>query len=72
MEYNFREIEQKWQHTWAAEKTYHVEADDTKKKFYVLNMFPYPSGPDCTWDTRSDILLQTSMHATNAHAVTTC
>ena len=44
MEYNFREIEQKWQHTWAAEKTYHVEADDTKKKFYVLNMFPYPSG----------------------------
>ena len=44
MEYNFREIEQKWQKTWAAEKTYHVEADATKEKFYVLNMFPYPSG----------------------------
>lgn len=44
MEYNFRKIEQKWQKTWAAEKTYHVEADATKEKFYVLNMFPYPSG----------------------------
>ncbi len=44
MEYNFREIEQKWQKTWAAEKTYHVEIDHTKEKFYVLNMFPYPSG----------------------------
>ena len=44
MEYNFRDIEQKWQNTWAAEKTYHVEIDEQKKKFYVLNMFPYPSG----------------------------
>ena len=44
MEYNFREIEQKWQQTWATEKTYHVEIDENKKKFYVLNMFPYPSG----------------------------
>ena len=44
MEYNFREIEQKWQRTWASEKTYHVEIDENKKKFYVLNMFPYPSG----------------------------
>ncbi len=44
MEYNFREIEQKWQKTWAEEKTYHVEIDPEKKKFYVLNMFPYPSG----------------------------
>ena len=44
MEYNFREIEQKWQRTWATEKTYHVEIDENKKKIYVLNMFPYPSG----------------------------
>ena len=44
MEYNFREIEKKWQAKWAAEKTYHVEPDASKKKFYVLNMFPYPSG----------------------------
>ena len=44
MDYNFRDIEQRWQHTWATEKTYHVEADGTKPKFYVLNMFPYPSG----------------------------
>ena len=44
MEYNFREIEKKWQAKWAAEKTYHVEPDASKEKFYVLNMFPYPSG----------------------------
>ena len=44
MDYNFREIEKKWQAKWAAEKTYHVEPDASKEKFYVLNMFPYPSG----------------------------
>lgn len=44
MEYNFREIERKWREKWAADKTYHVEASDAKPKFYVLNMFPYPSG----------------------------
>ena len=44
MEYNFREIEKKWQKEWATRQTYHVEADPAKKKFYVLNMFPYPSG----------------------------
>lgn len=44
MEYNFIDIEKKWQKNWATEKTYHVEIDENKKKFYVLNMFPYPSG----------------------------
>ena len=44
MEYNFREIEQKWQQKWVEEKTYHVVEDKSKPKFYVLNMFPYPSG----------------------------
>lgn len=44
MDYNFREIEQHWQHTWAAEKTYHVTEDTARPKYYVLNMFPYPSG----------------------------
>ena len=44
MDYNFRDIEKKWQHNWATEKTYHVEPIGTKPKFYVLNMFPYPSG----------------------------
>ena len=44
MEYNFREIEQKWQKRWVEMKTYRVTEDETKKKFYVLNMFPYPSG----------------------------
>ena len=44
MEYNFREIEKKWQARWAAEQTYHVEHNADKQKFYVLNMFPYPSG----------------------------
>ena len=44
MDYNFREIEQKWQKRWVENGTYRVVEDKTKKKFYVLNMFPYPSG----------------------------
>ena len=44
MEYNFREIEKKWQSQWVKDKTYHTTEDSQKKKFYVLNMFPYPSG----------------------------
>ncbi len=44
MEYNFKDIEQKWQKRWVEMKTYRVTEDPTKKKFYVLNMFPYPSG----------------------------
>ena len=44
MEYNFREIEQKWRRIWAEQQTYKVETDENKEKFYVLNMFPYPSG----------------------------
>lgn len=44
MDYNFKEIERKWRQNWAEEKTYHVEMDEKKEKFYVLNMFPYPSG----------------------------
>jgi len=44
MEYNFREIEKKWQQRWVEQKTYRVVEDASKKKFYVLNMFPYPSG----------------------------
>ena len=44
MDYNFREIEKKWQQNWAENKTYHVTEEKKKKKFYVLNMFPYPSG----------------------------
>ena len=44
MEYNFQEIEKKWRNYWATNKTYHVKEDDARKKFYVLNMFPYPSG----------------------------
>ena len=44
MEYNFREIEKKWREQWAAEQTYHVEPSNDKPKYYVLNMFPYPSG----------------------------
>ncbi len=44
MEYNFKEIEQKWQAAWAADKTYHVTEDNSRPKYYVLNMFPYPSG----------------------------
>ena len=44
MEYNFREIEKRWQSQWVKDKTYHTTEDPAKEKFYVLNMFPYPSG----------------------------
>ena len=44
MEYNFREIEKRWQSQWVKDKTYHTTEDSAKEKFYVLNMFPYPSG----------------------------
>ena len=44
MEYNFREIEKKWQKRWVDNQTYKVIEDENKQKFYVLNMFPYPSG----------------------------
>ena len=44
MDYNFREIEKKWQQRWVEQQTYRVTEDKTKQKFYVLNMFPYPSG----------------------------
>ena len=44
MEYNFREIEKKWQKYWADNKTFKTEIDHNKPKCYVLDMFPYPSG----------------------------
>jgi len=44
MEYNHRQIEQKWQKFWAENKTYKREMDHNKPKYYVLDMFPYPSG----------------------------
>jgi leucyl-tRNA synthetase len=44
MEYNFKEIEQKWQSYWASRKTFKTELKSDKPKYYVLDMFPYPSG----------------------------
>ena len=44
MEYRFQEIEKKWQHFWKINQTYRVEETSTKPTFYVLDMFPYPSG----------------------------
>jgi len=44
MEYNFREIEKKWQQKWFSQNKYKVTEDSPKPKFYVLEMFPYPSG----------------------------
>lgn len=44
MEYNHKAIEQKWQRFWASNQTYHVSNDPDKPKYYVLDMFPYPSG----------------------------
>ncbi len=44
MEYKFNEIEKKWQEKWKADKVYKVSNDSEKPKYYVLDMFPYPSG----------------------------
>ena len=44
MDYNFKEIERKWQSFWAANQTFKAEIDSAKPKYYVLDMFPYPSG----------------------------
>ena len=44
MEYNFLDIEKKWQEYWAKNQTYKVNIDSSKPKYYVLDMFPYPSG----------------------------
>ncbi|MGN6165230.1 MAG: leucine--tRNA ligase [Flavisolibacter sp.] len=44
MEYNFRDIEQKWQRVWTEQDVYRVSNNSTKPKYYVLDMFPYPSG----------------------------
>ena len=44
MDYNFREIEKKWQEYWIQNNTYKVTEDNNKPKYYVLDMFPYPSG----------------------------
>lgn len=44
MEYDFRQIEAKWQQRWKERGTYRVAADPARPKFYVLDMFPYPSG----------------------------
>ena len=44
MEYNHKAIEAKWQKEWADKGVYHVEADSSRPKYYVLDMFPYPSG----------------------------
>ena len=42
--YNFKETENKWQSIWTEKKTFEVKIDKNKEKYYVLEMFPYPSG----------------------------
>ena len=44
MDYNFKEIEKKWQQYWREHHTYKCDIDNNRPKFYVLDMFPYPSG----------------------------
>ena len=44
MEYDFQSIEKKWQAYWAKNQTFKVENDSDKPKYYILDMFPYPSG----------------------------
>jgi leucyl-tRNA synthetase len=53
--YNFKEIETKWQKIWDKEKKFSTKIDKNKKKFYCLEMFPYPSGK-FIWDMLEIIL----------------
>ena len=46
--YDFQAIEKKWQEYWAENDIFHTEEDSSKEKYYVLEMFPYPSG-NFTW-----------------------
>ena len=50
MEYNFREIEANWRKFWADNNTYRVEENPDKPKYYVLDMFPYPSGAGLSYN----------------------
>jgi len=44
-EYDFREVEERWQRRWDEDGTYRVDLDDPRPPYYVLSMYPYPSGP---------------------------
>ena len=66
MEYNFREIEKKWQQKWVDNKTYKVVEDESKKKFYVLNMFLIRRELDFMLVTRWATLPAIFMLVTNA------
>ena len=52
MEYNFKEVEKKWQSYWQENKTYRVEVDPSKPKYTCWICFPTHPGQGCTWDTR--------------------
>ena len=65
MEYNFREIEPKWQKYWVEHQTYKVVENKDKEKFYVLNMFPYPSGAGLHVGHPLGYILRIFTHVTN-------
>ena len=65
MEYNFREVEKKWQAYWAKNKTFRPEEKSSKPKYYVLDMFPYPSGAGLHVGHPLGYIASDIMHATN-------
>jgi len=54
-EYDFHEIEPRWQDRWEADKAYRTEDTSEKPKLYCLDYFPYPSGDVCMWATAATI-----------------
>ncbi len=55
MDYNFEELEKRWQKYWIDHQTYKVTEDRSKPKYYVLDMFPYPSGAGATCGTSAGV-----------------
>lgn len=71
MEYNFREIEKKWQEYWIANGVYKVKENKDKPKYYVLDMFPYPSGAGLHVGHHSVTSLLTFIPVSNGYRVST-
>ena len=64
--YDFTAIESKWQHIWEEENAFATIEDENKEKYYVLEMFPYPSGKSCFFSILAVYLRKLTCHLLNS------